>query len=580
MFHRTKEQMSTYITKLFEVDTQMRNQLTKLLPNIRSGSMKEIDLTNLLNNCDLSLTNKRSIDEWIQLKTKEINELYNFQKDLEKQSHICLLTCSFVEVQKQFTSKFILRLIFHLTEKSDSPSMKIFQCFDDKVKNSTNQYTKTGSWFNENNIKTIKKQILSFIRFVELNSSKTNIKFIVNEEYADEFQMKKGVTCILYQNGIPIDFEIPSEPGQPYATNVSDHSLTLCWSKPIDGSQSIQHYKVYRNNCLDKAWKLLLTTDDTILSVNISDLSNGRYQFKIQGVTLVGDTLESDASDEIFTPLIDDLANTTNPDVKKADEFTKSILNTKPSGNVTDRNTTCHILNKLLGGEDQQCLFFDSANGINLHDASGNLADIDSEDRPFVLKLKSSEGLGGDNTFFDARGDKTFNSGPQTYEIGPPERTKTYTSPTGWTRYGLKVLGKSEYKNDDWLHPFQHPGNWYRAFHGTGNATKVDFGNSNANFDQTAAPVDALANIFVGGFREARVDVYGSGVYCSPNPVWLGNSRYVRAVELDTEQGKKKFMCMLQVAVNPDGVQYPTNDIWVTPKPQDIRPYGILIKEV
>ncbi|CAF5019856.1 unnamed protein product, partial [Rotaria sp. Silwood1] len=269
------------------------------LLNPSSGSMKEIDLTNLLNNCDLSLTNKRSIDEWIQLKTKEINELYNFQKDLEKQSHICLLTCSFVEVQKQFTSKFILRLIFHLTEKSDSPSMKIFQCFDDKVKNSTNQYTKTGSWFNENNIKTIKKQILSFIRFVELNSSKTNIKFIVNEEYADEFQMKKGVTCILYQNGIPIDFEIPSEPGQPYATNVSDHSLTLCWSKPIDGSQSIQHYKVYRNNCLDKAWKLLLTTDDTILSVNISDLSNGRYQFKIQGVTLVGDTLESDASDEI-----------------------------------------------------------------------------------------------------------------------------------------------------------------------------------------------------------------------------------------------------------------------------------------
>ncbi|CAF1235922.1 unnamed protein product [Rotaria sp. Silwood1] len=551
MFHRTKEQMSIYITKLFEVDTQMRSQLTKLLPNIRSGSMKEIDLTNLLNNCDLSLTNKRSIDEWIQLKTKEINELYNFQKDLEKQSNICLLTCSFVEVQKQFTSKFILRLIFHRTEKSDSSSMKIFQCFDDKVKNSTNQYTKTGSWFNENNIKTIKKQILSFIRFVELNSSKTNIKFIVNEEYADEFQMKKGVTCILYQNGIPIDFEIPSEPGQPYATNVSDHN---------------------------KAWKLLLTTDDAILSVNISDLSNGRYQFKIQGVTLVGDTPESDASDEISVagadssphvvpenqavlkryydsfPNVDDLANTTNPDVKKADEFTKSILNTKPSGNVTDRNTTCHILNKLLGGEDQQCLFFDSANGINLHDVSGNLADIDSEDRPFVLKLKSSEGLGGDNTFFDARGDKTFNSGPQTYEIGPPERTKTYTSPTGWTRYGLKVLGKSEYKNDDWLHPFQHPGNWYRAFHGTGNATKVDFGNSNANFDQTAAPVDALANIFVG-------DMFG-------------------AVELDTEQGKKKFMCMLQVAVNPDSVQYPTNDIWVAPKPQDIRPYGILIKEV
>ncbi|CAF4915213.1 unnamed protein product, partial [Rotaria sp. Silwood1] len=381
-------------------------------------------------------------------------------------------------------------------------------------------------------------------------------------------------------------------------------------------------------------------------------------------------------------PNIDELTNTTNPDVKKAEELTKSILNKKSSGNVTDKNTACHILNKLLGDEDQQCLFFDSANGINLHDASGNLADIDSEDRPFVLELKSSEGLGGDNSkktfnddmklaetlthcieqkrnhpiiedirdrlakahevdknsivikavfvgsfniaytvkdlaksvikklfkisqqlkkqfpqflrakihpllfrpsfdiaYFDARGDKTFSSGPDTHEVGPPGRTKKYTSPSGWTRYGLKVLGKSEYKNDEWLHPFQHPGNWYRAFHGTGRATKVDFGNSNADFDQTAAPINALASIFKQGFRPARVAAHGPGVYCSPNPVWLGDSVFVGAVELDTEKGKKKFKCMFQVAVNPESVQCPINDIWVAPQPQDIRPYGILIKE-
>ncbi|CAF1332111.1 unnamed protein product, partial [Rotaria sordida] len=97
-------------------------------------------------------------------------------------------------------------------------------------------------------------------------------------------------------------------------------------------------------------------------------------------------------------PEIDAATNATNLDIKKAEEFTKSILNAKPSGNVTDRNTACHILNKLLENQDQQCLFYDSANGINLHDASGNLADIGSEDKPFVLKLKSSEGLGGDKS--------------------------------------------------------------------------------------------------------------------------------------------------------------------------------------
>ncbi|CAF3107422.1 unnamed protein product, partial [Rotaria sp. Silwood2] len=108
----------------------------------------------------------------------------------------------------------------------------------------------------------------------------------------------------------------------------------------------------------------------------------------------------------------------------------------------------------------------------------------------------------------------------------------------------------------------------------------VDFGNSSANFDAKAAPIDALASIFKTAFRPARVAACGPGVYCSPNPVWLGNSGYVGTVELDTDRGKKRFKCMFQVAVNPDGVKEGTPDIWVVLKPEDIRPYGILIKEV
>ncbi|CAF3343717.1 unnamed protein product [Rotaria sp. Silwood2] len=382
-------------------------------------------------------------------------------------------------------------------------------------------------------------------------------------------------------------------------------------------------------------------------------------------------------------PNIDATTNLTNPDIKKAEEFTKSILNRKPSGRVTEKDTACHVLNKLLGNKDQQCLFYDSASGINLHDASGNLADIGFEDKPFVLKLNSIQGLGGDKStktdeddiklveilenfieqnkshaiiedicdrlakahgvdknsiviknvffgtfnvvytvlnlartvvtelhktsqklkaqfgqfvsaklhpllfrpsfdiaFFDARGNKTFSSQSETYQIGPPGRTKTYTTAPGWTRYGLNVLGKSAYVNDDWLHPFQHAGNWYRAFHGTGGAQQIDFRDSNAYSGENTACVDALSSIFQDGFRPARTAAYGPGVYCSPNPVWLEDSRYAGKVELDTAQGKKKFKCMFQVAVNPDGVKCATNDIWVVPNSQDIRPYGILIKEL
>lgn len=266
-------------------------------------------------------------------------------------------------------------------------------------------------------------------------------------------------------------------------------------------------------------------------------------------------------------PDVDKATNDATPDVEKAEQFTKSILNNKPSGNVTERDTACHVLNQLFGSEEQECLFYDSANGIDLHDASGNLADINSQDKPFVLKLISSEGLGGSNdpkteqndvklaeilnnvieqnethpviedirdrlakahgvdkkyiviksvyagtfnvvytvldlvqqaaekvtkiaeklktqfdqfvsakihpllyrpsfdiSFFDTRGNKTFGSQSETHQVGPPGKTKSYTTPSGWTRYGLKVLGK--YEDDKWLHPFGDIENWYRAFHG------------------------------------------------------------------------------------------------------------------
>lgn len=380
-------------------------------------------------------------------------------------------------------------------------------------------------------------------------------------------------------------------------------------------------------------------------------------------------------------PNVEDATNQTTPDIKKAEEFTKAILDNKPSGNPSDKGTACHVLSQLFGNQGQGCLFYNSTAGINLHDASANLADITSAEQPFVLKLSSSEGLGNINglktekddvklaeilnqviqqkqfhpitedildrlakahgldkkyiviktvyagtfnivytvsnlmqttvnniiavatklraqfakfvsqkihpllfrpsfdiSFFDARGDKTFPSQPETHQLGPPGHTKLYTSPAGWARYGLKVLGK--YGSDDWLHPFGHAGNWYRAFHGTGSAQQVDFNGCNAFSDPRTACVDAFTSIFVGGFRPARVAVYGPGVYCSPGPAWLGNTGFVGTVELDTTQGKKKFKCMFQVAVNPNGVNCATNDIWVVPNPQDIRPYGILIKEV
>jgi hypothetical protein len=93
-------------------------------------------------------------------------------------------------------------------------------------------------------------------------------------------------------------------------------------------------------------------------------------------------------------PDIDDIVDRNRPDIRKAEKLTQSILSEVPSGDVSEKDTACHIINSLLGGGDQQCLFFDSTQGMNLHDASKNLVDLNFQDRPLVLKLNSSDGLG------------------------------------------------------------------------------------------------------------------------------------------------------------------------------------------
>ncbi|CAF3408299.1 unnamed protein product [Rotaria socialis] len=302
MFHRTKQQFLTHLSRISEIEVLLRNQFVELLPKIRAGSIEENTLQDRLGTLNLFSSDKRRLDDWIELNKKKIELFEMILNQIRTQENIHRLTCSFAEFQKNFKNKFILRLIIHITEKNDSFLNEIFQYFNHKKSQFTYQGTKKENWFNKENIASMKQQVSLFVNFAQHNHSKSNIQFIIDEEYTDEFQMNQGLSYILYQNGVPTDFEMPSKPGKPFVTNVSEHNLTLDWSKPTNGSRSIQQYKIYRKTISHNKWELLLTTVDSRLSVNISNLGNGKYQFKIQGITLAGDTDESDASAIVELP--------------------------------------------------------------------------------------------------------------------------------------------------------------------------------------------------------------------------------------------------------------------------------------
>ncbi len=73
---------------------------------------------------------------------------------------------------------------------------------------------------------------------------------------------------------------------------------------------------------------------------------------------------------------IDDIVNRETRDIKSAEEQTRFILSKSPSGNAAETDTLCHVINNLIGNGNQECLFFDSRQGVDLHDASANLADL------------------------------------------------------------------------------------------------------------------------------------------------------------------------------------------------------------
>ncbi|CAF1684801.1 unnamed protein product, partial [Adineta ricciae] len=87
-------------------------------------------------------------------------------------------------------------------------------------------------------------------------------------------------------------------------------------------------------------------------------------------------------------PNVEEITDSENEDVKKAEEFTKHILSKVPSGDLNQMETVCHIVHQLFQNENQECLFFNSRQGVNLYNSFGNLTDLSFDYTPFVLKLK------------------------------------------------------------------------------------------------------------------------------------------------------------------------------------------------
>ena len=132
-------------------------------------------------------------------------------------------------------------------------------------------------------------------------------------------------------------------------------------------------------------------------------------------------------------------------------------------------------------------------------------------------------------------------------------------------RYAIRVLGK--YENDDWLGPdgnrtSQASGEWPVSYFGT--------------------DISSAEKIVKEGYKVGPRAKFGKGIYTSPSLEMVE-----RLFAQEFPYDGKRYKIALQNRVNPDHLEIISAsqtgagaDYWLSPNEDDVRPYGLLVREV
>ena len=249
------------------------------------------------------------------------------------------------------------------------------------------------------------------------------------------------------------------------------------------------------------------------------------------------------------------------------------------------------ITNPQKGSYSVQVIFAtDSFNDktVDINTLKNNCSDEEFKELKGLKEIHSGlimEGCKLSSDMLDSRGNR---------ESGWGENEKrggfNYYPPKGWKGFGLKVLGKYDNGNDDWITYNGNPNEWAIAYHGIG------AGGSCKTVEQ------ATEYIYKGGFKAGNGQVHenqknintrykpnpndpqndhsktvGVGVYCSPLPsVMSGYAKYS-----NTKINGKNFKMGFMMRVRPDKIRISESnpDYWVLNGTTDeMRPYRIMIQ--
>ena len=138
---------------------------------------------------------------------------------------------------------------------------------------------------------------------------------------------------------------------------------------------------------------------------------------------------------------------------------------------------------------------------------------------------------------------------------------EVYHRPYGWYRFALKVLdkyGDNTWLGEDGIRTASTPGEWAVSYHGT-----------------TKRGAEGIATQGYDVNRGRRF-LYGRGIYSAPD-LSIVEKWYAKPF---TNNGRS-YQIVFQNRVNPVNLRKVNNDqYWLVADDSDIRPYGILVKNI
>ncbi|XP_033831928.2 verrucotoxin subunit beta-like, partial [Periophthalmus magnuspinnatus] len=281
-FPQIVTKIRTFMGLCSEFKLGLQGVLAQKLPSIRGGGEEEAELAEILRKRAASPFSHDCLNQWVRCKVKEAKliktfchlmkntEVLSSQDDLDDRSSNVKNTVCFVFTSLETEEPYLSALSQYLKGSEQlSPRPKDLEM---------------EQWYSDKDVReAVRTKAKLFGDFAEANSDNQDVKFLA---VAFKDENYKGSTIYLYEEGFEVsdNFEPPSKPENISVDDVTHNSLTLHFSAPTWGAETVTGYRLEYSD--GGEWQL---SEAQTGLVKVSALSaDTEYSFRLRAVTAVG----------------------------------------------------------------------------------------------------------------------------------------------------------------------------------------------------------------------------------------------------------------------------------------------------